>query len=127
MTVMFHASTQEPWNALRAALHEAGFEPADISMLDKRQSSFKQVQSVDAVEGDLLIDVRRETARSIAPATAVSVSLDGWLRDALATRSSAIDTRAARRLFSAYVINCIEGGRALDVSAADFYDAVRAT
>jgi hypothetical protein len=126
MTVMFHASTREPWQALRGALGDAGLEPGDISILDKRQSSFKQVRSDTAVEGDLLIDVARRVTESIPTLTGAPASLDAWLRDALGAQPATIDTRAARRLFSAYVVNCIEGGRVLDVSAADFYDAVRA-
>ena len=126
ITVMFHASTREPWSALRGALRDSGLETGEILLLDKKQSSFKQVRSDTAVEGDLLIDLVRQKGASFPLIAGPPLSVDTWLRAMLGTQPATLDTRATRRLYSEYVVDCIHGGRPLDVSAADFYDAVHA-
>jgi len=55
MTVEFHNSKNSVWNAIQEALQAAGFVIADVRTLDKRQGSFKQVTSANAVKQDLVI------------------------------------------------------------------------
>lgn len=59
ITVAFHNSESRVWNAVQEALREAGFEVADVRLLDKRQVSFKQA-SANTVRRDLVISGRRE-------------------------------------------------------------------
>ena len=54
MTVAFHNSDSRVWNAIQQALQDAGFEVADVRLLDKRQISFKQA-SANTVRRDLVI------------------------------------------------------------------------
>ena len=55
ITVEFHNSQNSVWNAISEAISRAGFIIADIRILDKRQSSFKQIVSQAAVKQDLVI------------------------------------------------------------------------
>ena len=55
MTVVFSNSQAKVWNAIQVSLQEAGFVVAEVSTLDKRQGSFKQVTSPNAVKQDLVI------------------------------------------------------------------------
>ena len=68
MTVEFHNSQNSVWNAIQEALQRAGFIVADVRVLDKKQNSFKQVNSTSAVKQDLVIsaykpreDLKRDT------------------------------------------------------------------
>jgi len=55
MTVVFSNSRAAVWNAIQLALQQAGFVVAEVSALDKKQGSFKQVTSTNAVKQDLVI------------------------------------------------------------------------
>ena len=55
MTMVFHNSRNSVWNAIMEAIASAGFVIADIRLLDKKQGSFKQVTSTQAVKSDLVI------------------------------------------------------------------------
>lgn len=55
ITVEFHNSKNSVWNAIQEALLKAGFIVADVRTLDKKHSSFKQVNSHGAVKQDLVI------------------------------------------------------------------------
>jgi len=56
ITVEFHNSKASVWNAIQDALMKAGFIVAEVSVLDKKQGSFKQVTSAGAVKNDLIIN-----------------------------------------------------------------------
>jgi len=56
ITVVFHNSKASVWNAIRDAMTRAGFVIAQVTVLDKKQGSFKQVTSAGAVKNDLVIN-----------------------------------------------------------------------
>ncbi len=78
MTVVFSNSRAAVWNAIQLALQQAGFVVAEVSALDKKQGSFKQVTSTTAVKQDLVISAykpdggleKRLTERGAAPESA---------------------------------------------------------
>ena len=78
MTVVFSNSRASVWNAIQLALQQAGFVVAEVSALDKKQGSFKQVTSTTAVKQDLVISAykpnggleQRLGERGAAPETA---------------------------------------------------------
>lgn len=55
MTVEFHNSKNAVWNAIQEALLKSGFIIADVRTLDKKQGTFKQINSSSAVKQDLVI------------------------------------------------------------------------
>src|SRR5690606_36364444 len=78
MTVVFSNSRAAVWNAIQLALQQAGFVVAEVSALDKKQGSFKQVTSTTAVKQDLVISAykpnggleKRLSERGAAPESA---------------------------------------------------------
>ena len=55
MTVEFSNTQANVWNAIQTALQDAGFVVANVSALDKKQGSFKAVNTTTAVKQDLVI------------------------------------------------------------------------
>lgn len=55
ITVEFHNSKSSVWNAIQDAMSKAGFVVANVSILDKKQGSYKQVTSPGATKNDLVI------------------------------------------------------------------------
>ncbi len=55
VTVVFHNSKSSIWNAIQEAMTKAGFIIAQVSVLDKKQGSFKQVTAAGTVKNDLVI------------------------------------------------------------------------
>ena len=56
ITVEFHNSKNSVWNAIQSALSMAGFIVADIRTLDKKHSSYNQVNAMSqAIKQDLVI------------------------------------------------------------------------
>lgn len=78
MTVVFSNSRASVWNAIQVALQQAGFVVAEVSALDKKQGSYRQVTSTTAVKQDLVISVykpnggleQRLTERGATPESA---------------------------------------------------------
>lgn len=65
MTVEFHNSKNAVWNSIQEAIQRAGFIIADIRTLDKKQGSFKQVNSTSAVKQDLIISAYKPKEKFI--------------------------------------------------------------
>ena len=55
MTIVFSNSKASVWNAIQVALQQAGFVVAEVTALDKKQGSYRQVTSATAVKQDLVI------------------------------------------------------------------------
>jgi hypothetical protein len=55
ITVEFHNSKSSVWNSIQEAMIKAGFIIAQVSVLDKKQGSFKQITASGAVKSDLVI------------------------------------------------------------------------
>ncbi|HAX9835786.1 DNA methyltransferase [Citrobacter braakii] len=55
MTVEFSNTKASVWNSIQTALTDAGFIIANVSALDKKQGSFKAVNTPTAVKQDLVI------------------------------------------------------------------------
>ncbi|NPV81512.1 MAG: DNA methylase [Firmicutes bacterium] len=56
MTVVFHNSKAAVWNAIQEAITRAGFVVAQVTVMDRKQGTFKQVTSAGAVKNDLIIN-----------------------------------------------------------------------
>ncbi len=61
ITVEFHNSNASIWNAIQDALIKVGFIVAQVSVMDKKQGSFKQITSAGAVKYDLIINAYKPT------------------------------------------------------------------
>ena len=61
MTIEFYNSKNSVWNAIQEALQRANFVIADVRTLDKKQGSFKQVNSSNSTKQDLIISAYKPT------------------------------------------------------------------
>lgn len=55
ITIVFSNSRASVWNAIQVSLQQTGFVVAEVTALDKKQGSFQQVMSPNAVKQDLVI------------------------------------------------------------------------
>ena len=55
ITVEFHNSRSDVWNSIQSGITKAGFVISSVSILDKKQETFKQMTSPGAVKSDLTI------------------------------------------------------------------------
>lgn len=127
MTVVFHSAQASVWKTLTDAYTRAGFSVKTGSILDKVQASFKQVVSNVSVKGDPLLLLSR-TDNNLKLKRRRSDSED-IVRDMLAridATSAAAHERTAERLYSRYILHCLQYGMAVSMNAESFYDQVRA-
>jgi len=56
LTIVFHNSRASVWNSIQEGITRAGFIISQVTTLDKKQGSFKQVTASGAVKNDLIIN-----------------------------------------------------------------------
>ncbi len=127
MTVVFHSAKASVWKALTDAYTHAGFSVSHGNILDKLQASFKQVVSNVAVKGDpLLLLTKYASALKLKRRQSDTESI---VRQILASaQDTGLDDseRTAERLYSRYVLYCLEQGAPVSMNAEAFYHRVRA-
>jgi DNA modification methylase len=133
MTVEFHNSKNAVWNAIQAAILEAGFVIADVRTLDKKQGTPKQVNSLNAVKQDLVISAYKPTEAfekqfSLQAGTPEGVwrFIEGHLRQlpvfvAKAGRGEAVAERQKHLLFDRMIAFHVQRGITVPISASAFY------
>lgn len=133
MTVEFHNSKNAVWNAIQAAINEAGFVIADVRTLDKKQGTPKQVNSVNAVKQDLVISAYKPTEAFEKQFSIQAGTLDGiWrfvdehLRQlpvfvSKADGAEAVAERQKHVLFDRMIAFHVQRGITVPISASAFY------
>ena len=61
ITVVFHNSKASVWNAIQSSLSKVGFIISQVTILDKKQGTFKQMTSSGSVKNDLVINAYKPT------------------------------------------------------------------
>lgn len=139
MTVEFHNSKQSVWNAIQEALQSAGFIIADISILNKKQKTFKQITSTAAVDQDLIISAykpKESTVKNIELNAGSPETAFEFVRQHLENLPVAVDTdnnglldiiseRQAFLLFDRMVAYHMTRGMSVPIDAAAFYDGLK--
>lgn len=118
-TVVFHSASADIWNALRNAYKLAGYRVQHTSVLEKTQSSFKQVTTTGAVKGDPILLLRKGRASaSGSPKKALRVA-EQLHRNA----GTAIDPaeRTPQRLYSRFVTHFLAQDQQVPLDADAFY------
>ena len=135
MTVEFHNSKNSVWNAIQQSLQRAGFIVADVRTLDKKQSSFKQINSFSAVKQDLVISAYKPQEafhRNLELHAGTPETAWDFVRQHLknvpvvvdADNNGKLDIVAERQaflLFDRMVAYHIMRGFAVPIDATDFY------
>jgi hypothetical protein len=103
MTMVFHNSDGQVWQAIQDSLSEIGFVVGMIGTFDKKQRSFKQVTSSGAVGYDVVINCYKPSAtvkNGVAGKT-TDAAIIGFLADQLLKLPLEVsDDRTARKLHS---------------------------
>lgn len=110
MTLVFHSSKADVWQALASAIEGAGLEVVTTTHLAKSQESFKQVVSAGGVRGDSLILLGKSERKPGKPITS---------GDEPDSSSHSDDPREA---YVAYVNHCLENGMRIELDAREAYE-----
>ena len=115
-TVVFHAAKADVWNAFASSVSTSGMKILQTSILDKKQSSFKQVVSADSVQGDpMLLLQKSEMGRANRSQKSVDI-----LEEVMSKNKGAA-LLDERRLYSAYVNACLKSGVSVEYDAKTAY------
>lgn len=118
-TVVFHSAHTDIWKALIDAYSGANLTVVHTSILDKFQSSFKQVVSKISVKGDPLILLKKDLSEKL-----VSPKLNQFeICNIDELRKNAPDADN-QRLYSMYITKCIDNGQSIKLSAQEFFRAI---
>lgn len=137
MTVVFSNSKAAVWNAIQVSLQKAGFVVAEVTALDKKQGSFKQVTSTTAVKQDLVISAykpdggleQRLTERGAAPESAWDF-VQTHLRQLPVTKGKSgilemVVERDPRRIYDRMVAWFVRHDFPVPLSTEEFLDGLR--
>lgn len=115
--VVFHAAKAKIWEAFENAILDSGMAVWVASILDKRQSSFKQIVSNDSVQGDPLVLLKTAEQKK------KNVVRDQHILDMLLGEAYVLGSVDERRIYSLYINECLKRGQvvALDAKAAYTY------
>jgi 16S rRNA G966 N2-methylase RsmD len=127
ITIEFHNSDRRVWTALQEAIRNAGFVIGEVRTLDKRQTTFKQNCSTNAVKQDLVISAYKPDGRLDETFRLHAGTVEGgWefvtnhLRQALLPAE-----RRGDLLFARMVAFHLRRGLAVPLSAGDFYAGLK--
>ena len=117
--VVFHAAKAKIWEAFENAILDSGLSVCMASILDKKQSSFKQVVSAGSVQGDPLVLLK--TAKQEKD----NVMRDQHILDMLLTEVYISGPVDERRIYSLYVNECLKRGQVVALDAKEAYAYIR--
>jgi hypothetical protein len=123
-TVVFHAAKASVWSVLQRAYRAAGLEVLAANVLDKLQTSFKQVVSTINVKGDPLLLLTKANAHDSFTLHRTDEIVAILMEQA--TLSTDQMEREPSRLYSRYVTHCLEKGSVVELDASRFYAMVQA-
>lgn len=116
-SVVFHAAKAKVWDAFSEAVVDAGLQIMLTNILDKTQSSFKQIVSDGAVQGDPLFLLKKASMKKH-----ISQMMDkDVLHSVIADYMTEPDFNN-RACFSRYVNRCLELGVDIRMDAKQVYE-----
>lgn len=117
-TLVFHSAKAEIWRAIVDSYKQVGLESENVSMLDKKQFTFKQTNSKVTVKGDPLILLTKRhrecSPRRYADDKAIANEL-------INSCGGSADKDAAVSNFSKYIMRCIENNVEITLNAKYFF------
>ncbi|SDD16666.1 DNA methyltransferase [Halanaerobium congolense] len=124
MTVVFHNSKAKVWNAIQESITRAGFIIAQVSTLDKKQGSFKQVTSAGAVKNDLVINAykpKKEFEDKFLKNAGEGLEADFVKEQLKHLPVGANIERTEQMLYSKMLAHYVENGFKIKYDANNFY------
>ena len=137
MTVVFSNSRAAVWNSIQVSLQQAGFVVAEVNAPDKKQGSFQQLVSPNAVKQDLVISAykpnggleERLSERGAAPESAWDF-VQTHLRQLPVTKGKSgilemVVERDPRRIYDRMVAWFVRHDFPVPLSTEEFLDGLR--
>lgn len=128
ITVVFHNSKASVWNAIQDAITRAGFVVAQVTVLDKKQGSFKQVTSTGAVKNDLVINAykpKKDFEEHFLRLAGEGLEMD-FVQEHLDHLPIEINIeRTEQMLYSKMLAHYIQRGYEIRMNARQFYSMLR--
>jgi len=128
ITVEFHNSKASVWNSIQDSLTKSGFIIAQVSVLDKKQGSFKQVTSAGAVKNDLVINAykpRQQFEERFLKRAGLDLEKDFVYEHLSHLPIEPNIERTEQMLFSKMLAHYIQHGYEIRLNARQFYNLLR--
>ncbi|MFA7115828.1 MAG: DNA methyltransferase [Bacteroidales bacterium] len=123
INIEFNNSKSIIWNILRKSINKSGFIISQVSVLDKKQGSFKQVTSPGSVSKDLLISAFKPTVNYSDRNSKVITKevVNSFINDLLNhIKPTIISERTFQMLYSKYISLCMTNNYSIDFDASAF-------
>ena len=121
-TVVFHSSQPDVWEALGNAFGASGLEVCKTGLLDKTQTSFKQLVHSGGTRGDAVFKLRHGATGTENRPTRTEADEFQTIVNQLEDENGR--DLSPQHLYSRYVASCVESGTPVRWSARDFYAAL---
>ena len=124
ITTEFHNSKAAVWNIIQTAIKKAGFVISQVSVLDKKVGSFKQITTMNSVKNDLIINAfKPKKERSVQTLKNADIGLDiQFVREQLKSLPiQQIISRTDKMLFSKMLAHYVENGFEITTNSSSFY------
>jgi len=128
LTVEFNNSKSKIWNTIRNSINNAGFIISQVSILDKKLGSFKQVSSVASVDKDLIIFAFKPADnfndKIVQSINGIDLEFDFIEQYLSQLRIDSFAERTAKSLYAKLVGFYIQHGFDLKIDAKEFYQSL---
>lgn len=125
LTLVFSNSKNKVWNAVQEALLKAGFLIADVSVLHKKQGSFKQLTTNSAMKEDLVVSAYKPKMSSLEKVRIkAGTEEDVWNFVTRHLEKLPLNIHVERQnfmIFDRMVAFHLENGFTIPMGAIDFY------
>ena len=137
ITIVFSNSKASVWNAIQVALQQSGFVVAEVTALDKKQGSYRQVTSTTAVKQDLVISAYKPTQEienkfevSVGNSELIWDFIESHLNYLPITKFSenelkTLPERTAKVLFDRAIAWFVKHNKLIPLSAYEFHDGLK--
>lgn len=125
ISLVFHSAKAQIWEALIESYKQAGLHVLASSVLDKIQSSFKQINSEIKVQGDPLLLLKKVNDDFKTKRIKYNPDLIGNILENAFVHSDNLDEQKPERLYSRYINECILQGETVELDAGQFYEIIK--
>jgi len=119
VTVVFHSSSANVWNALVKAYEDSGLSVVYSSILNKTQGSFKQVTATGSVRGDPIMLLQKGNHTLTSSITDVDSLIDRLIQ--VAKESNLDEENSPQRLYSRFITYYLRNNQEIPIDADTFY------
>lgn len=128
ITIEFNNSKSAIWNLIQECILKSGFIIAQVSVLDKKQGSFKQVTSANSVKSDLVISAFKPQESFISTVKSNGDGLEmNFVEEFLINLPlRPVVERTDKMLYSKAIAFFLQRGLSINYDAKTFYSKLRA-